>query len=76
MQRHPERRLDERGDRVEGRVRRAGRAGVRLPLHGDGEGNWKVVEGLKLDAFGQEKFKTTLNELLEEQDAVKDLLPG
>jgi malate dehydrogenase len=33
------------------------------------------VEGLKLDAFGQEKFKTTLNELLEERDAVKELLP-
>jgi len=39
-------------------------------------GSWKVVGGLKLDAFGEEKFKRTLNELLEEQDAVKDLLPG
>lgn len=39
-------------------------------------GNWKVVEGLKLDAFGEAKFTTTLNELLEEKEAVKDLLAG
>ena len=45
------------------------------PCTTDGK-TWKVIEGLKLDAFGQEKFKVTLNELLEEQDAVKDLLPG
>ena len=37
---------------------------------------WKVVEGLSHDAFGQEKLKLTLNELLEEQEAVKHLLPG
>ncbi len=39
-------------------------------------GSWKVVEGLPLDAFAQEKLKLTLTELLEERDAVKDLLPG
>jgi malate dehydrogenase len=39
-------------------------------------GTWKVVEGLKLDPFGEEKFKVTLNELLEEREAVKELLPG
>ena len=44
------------------------------PCTTDG-GPWKVVEGLSHDAFGKEKFKLTLNELLEEQDAVKDLLP-
>jgi malate dehydrogenase len=38
--------------------------------------DWKVVEGLKLDAFGKAKFDATLAELLEERDAVKDLLPG
>ena len=38
--------------------------------------SWKVVEGLKLDAFGQEKFQATLTELLEERDAVKELLPA
>ena len=39
-------------------------------------GSWKVVEGLPLDAFAQEKLKLTLTELLEERDTVKDLLPG
>jgi malate dehydrogenase len=46
------------------------------PCTTSGDGNWKVVEGLTLDAFGQAKFKTTLDELLKEQDVVKDLLPG
>ncbi len=46
------------------------------PCTATGDGNWKVVEGLKLDAFGQEKFKKSLDELLQEQDVVKDLLPG
>lgn len=39
-------------------------------------GNWKVVEGLKLDAFGQAKFQKTLAELQEEKEMVKDLFPG
>jgi malate dehydrogenase len=46
------------------------------PCRSDGKGNLSVVEGLKLDAFGQEKFRKTLQELQEERDAVKDLLPG
>ena len=45
------------------------------PCRSDGKGNFTVVEGLKLDAFGQEKFEATLKELQEERDAVKDLLP-
>lgn len=46
------------------------------PCTTDGKGNYKVVDGLKLDAFGQSKFQTTLQELLEEKDAVKDLIPS
>jgi malate dehydrogenase len=46
------------------------------PCRSDGKGNLSVVEGVKLDAFGQEKFKKTLQELQEERDAVKDLLGG
>lgn len=46
------------------------------PCTATGDSNWKVVEGLKLDAFGQEKFKKTLDELRQEQDVVKDLLPS
>jgi malate dehydrogenase len=40
------------------------------------QGEYQVVEGVTLDDFGRQKFQTTLHELLEERDAVKDLLPG
>jgi malate dehydrogenase len=46
------------------------------PCRSDGKGNYTVVQGLKLDAFGQQKFQATLKELEEEQDAVKELLPS
>src|SRR5437667_6761060 len=42
------------------------------PCRTDGKGALTPVEGVKLDAFGQEKFKITLNELLKEREAVKD----
>src|SRR5579872_3529765 len=44
------------------------------PCRSDGKGNLTVVEGVKLDAFGQQKFQTTLKELQEEKEAVRDLL--
>ncbi len=44
------------------------------PCRSTGKGDLSIVEGLKLDAFGQAKFQTTLKELEEERDAVKDLL--
>src|SRR6266446_850189 len=46
------------------------------PCRSDGRGNLSVVEGVKLDAFGQQLFQKTLKELQEERDAVKDLLAG
>ena len=46
------------------------------PCRSDGKGNYRVVEGLALDAFGKSKFDATLKELLEEREAVKDLLPS
>src|SRR5215467_10078758 len=46
------------------------------PCRSDGKANLSVVEGVKLDAFGQQKFQTTLKELQEERDAVKELLAG
>jgi malate dehydrogenase len=46
------------------------------PCTSDGKGNWKVVTGLTLDEYGKGMFQKTLTELLEEQDAVKDLLPS
>src|SRR6516165_2196456 len=45
------------------------------PCRCDGKGNLNVVEGVKLDAFGKQKFQATLQELLEEREAVRDLLP-
>jgi malate dehydrogenase len=44
------------------------------PCRSDGKGNLTVVEGVKLDAFGQQKFQATLKELQEEREAVKELL--
>ena len=37
-------------------------------------GEYKLVEGLPIDAFSQERIKVTLDELLGEQDGVKHLL--
>ena len=37
-------------------------------------GEYKVVEGLAIDAFSQERINLTLKELQEEQDGVKQLL--
>lgn len=44
------------------------------PVTSSGEGRYRVVDGLELDAFGKAKFELTLKELLEEQDAVKPML--
>jgi malate dehydrogenase len=44
------------------------------PCRSDGKGNLTVVEGVKLDAFGEAKFRATLKELEEERDAVRELL--
>ena len=44
------------------------------PCKTDGKGNYTVVEGLPLDAFGKGKFDATLKELTEERESVKALL--
>lgn len=36
--------------------------------------DWKIVQGIKLEAFAQEKVELTLKELLEEQQTVQALL--
>ena len=38
------------------------------------KGEWKLVEGLAIDAFSKERIDITLKELLEEQEGVKHLL--
>lgn len=40
-----------------------------------GEGQWTIVEDLDIDDFSRQKMIETENELKEEQNAVKDLLP-
>lgn len=39
-------------------------------------GSWSVIEGFELDDFAREKIAITTQELVEERDAVADLLPG
>jgi malate dehydrogenase len=46
------------------------------PCRSDGHGSYSAVPGVALDAFGQQKFQTTLKELQEEREAVKELLPS
>jgi malate dehydrogenase len=35
-----------------------------------------IVQGVQLDAFSQGKLNSTVNELKEEREMVKELLPG
>lgn len=39
-------------------------------------GDWEIVQGLSIDAFSKEKMLATQQELIEERDAVKSLLPA
>jgi len=47
-----------------------------MPVRTLDNGQWEVVQGLPIDAFSQAQIDATVNELKEERDAVKDLLPG
>ena len=47
-----------------------------MPIRTLDGGKWEVVQGVSVDAFSQSKIDLTINELLEERDAVKDLLPS
>jgi malate dehydrogenase len=40
------------------------------------KGQWKIVKGLKIGAFSQERMRATEAELREEREGVKDLLQG
>lgn len=44
------------------------------PLTSDGQ-TWSIVQGLEHNEFAQSKIDATLQELREERDTVKDLLP-
>jgi malate dehydrogenase len=45
------------------------------PVRSDGAA-WSVVEGIEHDEWAQEKIRVTTEELLEERDEVKELLPA
>jgi malate dehydrogenase len=46
-----------------------------FPVTADGR-NWSIVEGLEHDDFAKEKIKLTTEELLQERELVKDLVPA
>jgi malate dehydrogenase len=45
-----------------------------FPCTTDGDGNWKIVQGLEMNDFSKEKAKATWDELVGERDMVRDLL--
>lgn len=44
------------------------------PIRSEGEGKWSIVQGLSIGEFSQQKIDATKQELLEEQEAVQELL--
>lgn len=47
-----------------------------LPIRTLADGSWEVVEGVPIDEFSRGKIDATVAELLEEREAVKDLIPA
>jgi len=47
-----------------------------MPIRTNADGTWEVVQGVPVDEFSQEKIDATINELVEEREAVKDLIPS
>jgi malate dehydrogenase len=45
-----------------------------LPLSSDGR-NWRVLPGFEIDDFSKSQIDKSINELKQERDTVKDLLP-
>jgi malate dehydrogenase len=46
-----------------------------FPVRSSGN-KWEIVQGVPVNEFSQSKINATVNELKEERDAVKDLLPA
>ncbi|RYD38774.1 MAG: malate dehydrogenase [Verrucomicrobiaceae bacterium] len=46
-----------------------------MPIRVKADGSWEVVQGVQVSAFSQGRIDATINELKEERDAVKDLIP-
>ena len=47
-----------------------------MPIRTLANGKWEVVQGLPIDAFSQGRIDATINELKEERELVKSLIPG
>jgi malate dehydrogenase len=47
-----------------------------MPIRTLESGGWEVVQGVPVDAFSQGQIDVTINELKEEREAVKGLIPG
>lgn len=47
-----------------------------MPIRTLESGQWEVVQGVPIDAFSQGQIDVTINELKEERDAVKGLIPA
>ncbi|MFK7849969.1 MAG: malate dehydrogenase [Akkermansiaceae bacterium] len=47
-----------------------------MPIRTNADGSWEVVQGVPVNEFSQGKIDATINELLEEKEAVKDLIPS
>ena len=45
-----------------------------FPLRTDGNGSYEIVEGIELSDYAREKTRITEQELLEEREAIQDLL--
>ena len=49
---------------------------VSMPIRTNADGSWSVVEGVDIDDFSRARIDASVQELAEERDAVKDLIPG
>ena len=45
-----------------------------MPIRTKADGSWEVVQGVPVSEFSQGKIDATINELLEEKQAVQDLI--
>jgi malate dehydrogenase len=47
-----------------------------MPIRTNADGSWSVVEGVDIDPFSRERIDASTKELLEEREAVKNLIPS
>lgn len=47
-----------------------------MPIRTVNDGTWEVVQGLPVDAFSRARIDSSVAELREEREAVKDLIPA